>query len=166
MGALNREYPKAPRLGVAGVVVDERGRVLLVQRLNDPGKGRWGLPGGLVELGESLASALQRELWEECQIEVEPRDVLDAVEVLQEDDQGRLRFHYVIVDLLAAYRVGDLHAGSDAGDAQWVRPEELEQLPLSHPQTLRVIRKGLHALQGARSAARQQPVMISGEKAG
>jgi len=154
---LNREYPEVPRLGVASVVLDERGRVLLVRRLNDPGKGRWGLPGGLVELGESLAAALQRELQEECQIEVEPGEVLEVVEVRQEDEQGRLRFHYVIVDLLATYRGGDLHAGSDAGDARWVRPEELEHLPFSHPQTLSVIRKGLRALRAAGSAARRQP---------
>lgn len=151
-----REYPEALRLGVAGVVVDEQGRVLLVQRLNDPGKGRWGLPGGLVELGESLAAALRRELREECQIEVEPGELLDVVEVRQDDDQGRLRFHYVIVDLLASYRGGEMGAASDAADARWMPPEELDGLPLSHPQTLSVICKGLRAAQAGLSAACQE----------
>jgi 8-oxo-dGTP diphosphatase len=157
MDRVKREYPEGPLLGVAGVVVDERSRVLLVRRLNDPGKGRWGLPGGLVELGESLAEALQRELREECGVEVEPRDVLGVVEVRQAGDQGRLRFHYVLVDLLAACRAGDLRAGSDAGDARWVEQEELERLPLSHPQTLSIIRKGLAVAGATQPAACQQP---------
>lgn len=145
---MNREYPEVPLLGVGGVVVDEQGRVLVVRRLYDPGKGLWGLPGGLVELGESLAEALQRELREECQIEIEPREVLDVIEIRQPGDGGRLRFHYVIVDLVAAYRGGELRAGSDAGEARWVSAVELEALPLSHPQALSIIRKGLCLMHG------------------
>ena len=143
---MKREYPDRPLVAVAAVVIRDDGRVLLVQRGQDPGKGRWGLPGGLVELGETLAQALQRELREECGIKVEPGEVLGIVESRVRDEQGRLRFHYVIIDFLATYRSGELRVASDAADARWVHPEELAAYPLSSPQTLPIIRKALEKL--------------------
>jgi len=128
---------------VAAVVVRDDERILLVRRGREPAKGRWGLPGGLVELGETLAEALQRELREECGIEVEPGQVLGVFEPRVRDEQGRLRFHYVVIDLLAYYRGGELRAASDAAEARWVHPDELAAYPLSSPQTLPIIRKAL-----------------------
>jgi len=143
---MKREYPDRPLVGVAAVVVRDDGCVLLVRRGREPGKDRWGLPGGLVELGETLAQALRRELREECGIEVEVGEVLGIIEPRVHDEQGRLRFHYVIVDFLAIYRGGELQAASDASDARWVVPEELATYPLSSPQTLPIIRKALEML--------------------
>lgn len=146
MRGMKREYPDRPLVGVAAVVVRDDGHVLLVRRDREPGKGRWGLPGGLVELGETLTQALRRELREECGIEIEPGQVLGIIEPRVRDEQGRLRFHYVIVDFLALYRGGELRAASDASDARWVPPEELAAYPLSSPQTLPFIRKALEIL--------------------
>ncbi|MBC8446424.1 MAG: NUDIX hydrolase [Chloroflexi bacterium] len=140
---MKREYPDRPLVGVGGVVVRDDGCVLLVQRGQDPGKGRWGLPGGLVELGETLAEALRREVGEECGIEIEPGEVVGIIEPRVRDEQGRLRFHYVVIDLLATYRSGQLQATSDVSDARWVHPDELSAYPLSTPQTLSMIRKAL-----------------------
>lgn len=149
---MKREYPNRPLVGVGGVVVRDDGCVLLVQRGRDPGKGCWGLPGGLVELGETLAEALQRELNEECGIEIEPGEVLGVIEPRVLDEQGRVRFHYVVVDLLARYRGGELRAASDAAAARWVPPDELTAYSFSHPQALSIIRKGLAQMAGDQGA--------------
>jgi ADP-ribose pyrophosphatase len=148
---MKREYPDRPLVGVGGVVLRDDGCVLIVQRGNDPGKGLWGLPGGLVDLGETLAEALQRELREECGISIEPGEVVGIVEPRVVDEQGRLRFHYVVVDLLATTRDRDLQAASDAADARWVSPEDLPSYRLFSAETLPMIHKAL-AASAARSS--------------
>ena len=124
-----REYPEHPIAGVAAVVMRDD-HVLLVQRGREPAKGLWGLPGGMLELGETLAEAVRREVLEECGIEVDVGPLVGVFEPMQRDDEGRLRYHYVVLDYLARYVSGDLHAADDADDARWVRLETLERLPM------------------------------------
>lgn len=134
-----REYPARPICGV-GVVVRKDDTMLLIQRGRAPRLGEWGLPGGAVELGEALREAARREVREECGIEIEVGPVIDAVDVMQRDDSGRLQFHYIVVDFAAAYVSGDLRAASDVTDARWVTRGDLEVYSLN-PKTRAVIAK-------------------------
>jgi 8-oxo-dGTP diphosphatase len=127
---MHREYPEAPIVAV-GVVVKRGHEVLLVQRLNEPSRGRWSLPGGVVELGETVREAARREVQEECGLQVEPSEVLAVVDNIVRDEAGLIRFHYILIDLLAEYVSGELAAASDIGDARWVRAEELGELDVT-----------------------------------
>lgn len=118
----------APVVGVGGVVVHE-GRVLLIRRGKQPLYGRWVVPGGTVELGESLADALVREMREETGLEVEPFELLTAFDRIERDGE-RVTYHYVIVDYLCRWRSGEARAGSDALEVAWALPEELERYDL------------------------------------
>lgn len=126
---MSREYPEHPIVGVAAVVL-RAGQVLLVQRGREPAKGLWGLPGGMLELGETVAEGVRREVWEECGVEIEVGPLVGVFEPMQRDDAGRLRYHYVVLDYLARYVGGELQAADDADDARWVSPAELEGLPM------------------------------------
>ncbi len=134
-----REYPDRPVVSV-GVVTFKDEKVLLIQRANEPSKGRWSLPGGVVELGEPIRRAAIREVREECGIEIAPSAVLEVVDAIVPDDRERIRFHYVLIDLLAEYKSGDLSPQSDISDARWSGEEELDELDIL-PATLSVIRK-------------------------
>ena len=138
---MSREYPSHPRVGVAAVVLRDN-QVLLVQRGRDPGKGSWGLPGGMLELGETLAEGARREVMEECGVEIEIGPLVAVFEPMQRDEDGRLRFHYVVVDYLARYVTGEPRAGDDADDARWVDLGALEQL-LMRKETSEVIWKAV-----------------------
>ena len=119
MTAMAREYPAAPVAGVGGVVI--RGSdVLLVRRAHAPRKGEWSLPGGHVELGESLTEAVRREVLEETGVEVEVGPVVEAFDRVHRDEAGLVRYHFVIVDFLCHAVGGALRPGDDAADARWV----------------------------------------------
>lgn len=124
-----RLYPDRPLVGVGAAVVD-RGRLVLVRRANDPGRGQWGLPGGLVHLGEELATAVRREVLEECGLEVRPGEVLAVLDNIVPDRGGRVRYHYVIVDFIAYPEGGSLKPGTDVLDARWVPIVDLPRWPL------------------------------------
>jgi 8-oxo-dGTP diphosphatase len=139
---MQREYPSAPLVGVGAVVVEE-GRVLLVRRGRDPLKGHWTLPGGVLELGESLAAALAREVMEETGLAVEPVELVDLVDRIHREGD-RVRYHYVIADYLCRVTGGALQAGSDADAVRWVEHTEWNShgaLALD-PVTVRVIEMG------------------------
>jgi len=136
---MTREYPEHPIVGIAAVVLRD-GQVLLVQRGREPAKGLWGLPGGMLELGETLAEGVRREVLEECGIEIEVGPLVGVFEPMQRDGDGRLRYHYVVLDYLARYVGGELRAADDADDAQWVALEKLERLPML-AETRDMIRK-------------------------
>ena len=124
---MSREYPDLPRVGVGAVILDGD-HVLLIQRGSGgtlPGK--WSLPGGLVELGETTREAVCREIGEECGLEIELIDVCGVLDRVVRDREGRVRYHWVLVDFLAVARGGALCAGDDAADARWVRIDEVEQ---------------------------------------
>lgn len=135
-----REYPDYPLPGVAAVVLRE-GEVLLVQRGHEPARGLWGLPGGAVELGETLETALHREVREECGLEIEIGPLLAVFQPVQRDEAGRVRFHYVVLDYLARACGGELRAGDDAALARWVPLAELDALPMLEV-TRAVVRQG------------------------
>ncbi len=118
---MSREYPDSPRVGVGAVILDGD-RVLLIQRGGTTLPGKWSIPGGLVELGETTREAVCREIGEECGLEIDL--VLDRV---ARDAAGRVRYHWVLVDFLAVARGGTLCAGDDAADARWVPIGEVEQ---------------------------------------
>jgi ADP-ribose pyrophosphatase YjhB (NUDIX family) len=120
-----REYPAHPVVGVGAVIVRD-GRALIVRRGHEPRKGEWSLPGGLVNLGESLADAVRREVKEETGLEVELGPVIETFDRVHRDDQGRIRYHFVIVDFVCWSPGGDAVAGSDAEAAAWVAADEID----------------------------------------
>ena len=119
-----RWYPKAPITGVGGIIQKD-GKVLLVKRGKEPNKGKWTVPGGVVEVGETLHDAVKREVMEECSIDVEVERVVDTFDAIGRDDEGRVRYHFVIIDFMARYVSGEIRAGSDAEECRWVTPGEL-----------------------------------------
>jgi 8-oxo-dGTP diphosphatase len=125
-----REYPAAPLVGVGAVVVDA-GQVLLVQRGRPPGAGRWSLPGGLVEVGERLEAAVRREVDEECGLSVDVHDLVGVVDRIVRDDDGQVRYHYVLLDYLATPAAGRARAGSDAQAVRWCAPNSLAGLDVT-----------------------------------
>lgn len=122
-----REYPSLPRVGVGAVVLDA-GRVLLVRRGKAPLAGKWSLPGGLVELGETTREAVRREIAEECGLVIRVGEVAGILDRVVRDAEGRIRYHWVLVDYVAFVESGTLCAASDADEAQWVEVDAVEQL--------------------------------------
>ncbi len=118
-----------PTVAVAAVVFDDRDRVLLIERGRPPGVGQWSVPGGRVELGESLAAAVAREVAEETGLVVEVGPLVEVVERIIEGDGGT--YHYVILDYLADLRGGSLAPGDDVRAARFVDDHELDHLPLT-----------------------------------
>jgi 8-oxo-dGTP diphosphatase len=154
----SKEYPERPVVGIGGVIIDE-GRALLIRRGSEPLRGEWSIPGGTLELGESLEEGVARELLEETGIEVR---VLDLIEVfdrvyLEDGSTGakrnrKPRFHFVIVDYLCERLSGDPRAGSDVTDVAFAREDELARFHLTETAT-RVLKKAF-AMDRARQAAK------------
>ena len=139
---MQREFPETPLVGVGAVVVDE-GRVLLVRRGTEPLKGEWSLPGGVLELGESLLSGVVREVQEETGLTVEPLELVELLDRIHRVND-RVRYHYVIADYLCRVSGGELKAASDADAVRWVERAEWNShgaLRLD-PVTTRVIELG------------------------
>ena len=128
--------PARPVVGVGGVVVRD-GRVLLIRRGKEPLYGRWVIPGGTVERGETLEEALVREMEEETQLRVEPLEVLTVFDRIQREG-GRVVYHYVIVDFLCRWRSGEAKAASDALEVAWAGPADLPRFDLP-PKALEVV---------------------------
>ncbi len=136
----DREYPPRPVLAVAGVIF-EGDRVLLARRAREPAVGEWSLPGGVVELGESLSGALARELVEEAGVGIEVGGLVHIAERIMRDESGRIRFHYVIADYWGVIVSGSPTAGSDASEVRLVPVEEVQRFPLAS-EVRRTVRKG------------------------
>ena len=126
---MRRYRPDAPVAAISALIL--RGdRVVLIRRLADPNRGRWSLPGGAVDLGESITSAVKREILEETGLRIEPGQVLEVGEVIV-PRHGRPDYHYVFPVFLAKRVRGTLHPGSDAGEARWVRFRDLKMLDIA-----------------------------------
>ena len=136
-----RDYPDRPLVGVGAVIVRD-GRVVIVQRGHEPLKGQWSIPGGLLELGETLRQCAAREAREETGLEVEAGEVLEVFDSIHTDPQGRAQYHYVLIDFLCRPLKGELRAGGDAEQAKWVTIEEAQQHQVSET-ALRVIEKAV-----------------------
>jgi ADP-ribose pyrophosphatase YjhB (NUDIX family) len=138
MTSAPREYPDRPIVGVGAVIVDAAGeRVVLVRRAAPPLQGEWSLPGGVVELGETLRAATEREAREETGLIVTAGEVLEVFDriIVRPGERGRPQYHYVLVDFLCRVREGELRAGSDAADIVWASKRELEKYKLQQPTT-------------------------------
>jgi 8-oxo-dGTP diphosphatase len=127
---LRREYPSQPIVGVGAIIVRD-GKILLAKRGSEPGKGKWSVPGGLVELGEKIEKAVVREVKEETNLDVETIRLVDAVNNIIKDSNGKLRFHFVILDFMAMLMGGTLQSSSDVVDTKWVGLEEVEDYDLT-----------------------------------
>lgn len=125
-----RAYPAHP-LPSCHALVRDGDRILLVRRARPPLVGQWGLPGGGVELGETVEQAVVREVREETGLQVEVSRFLGYVDAIERDDAQRVRYHYVISYFEAAVRGGELRAGDDASDVRWVTAAEARQMPLT-----------------------------------
>ena len=125
-----REYPDRPVVGIGAVVIRD-GKVLLIRRGVAPGRGLWAVPGGSLELGETLQQGAEREILEETGITIRAREPIYAFDFFERDPDGRIRFHFVIVDLAADYIRGDVKGADDALEARWLAPGDLDHLPVS-----------------------------------
>ena len=142
---MSRSYPTAPLVGVGVVVFNDQKQVALVKRGNEPAKGLWAIPGGKVELGEQVRETAIREVREECNIEIEPQDLLGVVDLILKDNNGKVQYHYILIDYLAKYTTGDLTPQSDATEAGWFFQHELDKLNIPE-LTLKVLEKAFRAI--------------------
>ena len=123
-------YPQYPHVAVGAFVFNNE-RILLVKRGRPPAEGVWAIPGGNIKLGETLQEATEREIREETGLVIKAGDPVFTFDVIDRDESGRIRYHYVIVDLLAEYIDGDLQPGDDALEARWVSSQEMKELNVS-----------------------------------
>lgn len=141
-----REYPARPIVGVGGVTIRD-GRVLIMRRAYAPLQGEWSIPGGGLDVGETIAEGVRREVEEETGIQVRVLDQIETFERILRDDAGRVQYHYVILDYLCEAIDGELRAGGDATDVAWVAESELAKYALRDTAT-RVIVKAFAMARG------------------
>jgi 8-oxo-dGTP diphosphatase len=134
---MKREYPEQPIVGVGGIIFQDE-RVLLIKRGSEPALGQWSIPGGAVELGETLQAAVVREILEETGIKAEPLALVKILDRIFRDKEGKVAYHYVLVDFLCRYTAGEVRPGSDALDSRFVPVVELALLDVI-PATREVI---------------------------
>lgn len=130
-----RAYPDRPFVGVGAVIVDEGGRVLLVKRRFEPLAGQWSLPGGAVDVGETLAACVRREMLEETGLEVEIGAVIEVFDRITHDSEGKVQYHFVLVDYVCRPIGGTLGAATDVAEVAWARPGQLAALGLTEKAT-------------------------------
>ena len=151
----DRRYPKRPFVGV-GALIFHRGRILMAQRGKEPLKGWWSLPGGALEVGESLDFAVRREVREETGLEIEPLRVFEIFERIIRDAEGAAEYHYVLIDYICRVTGGTLRAGDDVCRVEWVKAEGLGNLQITEG-TLGVIEKAFRK-RGKYKAAKWPPM--------
>jgi ADP-ribose pyrophosphatase YjhB (NUDIX family) len=127
---VKRLYPDQPIVGIGAVVICE-GKIALIKRGNEPSKGKWTIPGGLVELGESPEQAVIRETKEEIGLDVENPRLIDVVSNVDLDEKGKVKYHYVIIDYFVHVKNGTAQAASDALELRWVPFDEVEDYDLT-----------------------------------
>jgi 8-oxo-dGTP diphosphatase len=149
---VNRTYPERPFVGVGAVIVDGA-RVVLIRRRFDPLAGEWSLPGGVVAAGETLEMSVRREMEEETGLVVTVGPVIEVFDRITRDDDGRVQYHYVLVDYLCWPSGGVLRAGSDVDAAVWVDVSDLSQYGITE-KAAAVIARAFELAAEAQSAAR------------
>jgi 8-oxo-dGTP diphosphatase len=138
----SRAYPDRPFVGVGAVIVDGAARVLLVKRRFEPLAGQWSLPGGAVDVGETLEACVIREMREETGLDVEVGRVIEVFDRIMHDAEGRVQYHYVLVDYVCRPVGGTLMAASDVADVAWVAEGALAEFRLTDKATA-VIAQGI-----------------------
>ena len=149
-----RKYPDRPYVGIGGIIVHE-GRVVLVKRRFEPLAGQWSIPGGAVETGETLEACLAREMAEETGFVVEVGPVIEVLDRITHDDEGKVLYHFVLIDYLCWPVGGELRAGSDVAEAVLAEPSELAQYQLTE--------KALAVIERALEMARDMPPPVGQE---
>jgi mutator protein MutT len=143
-----RQYPDRPIVGVGAAVLDEAGRVLLIRRRFEPLAGHWSLPGGMLEVGETLESGVAREVEEETGLQVAVGPVIEVFDRIMRDAEQRVQFHFVLVDYLCRPIGGTLTAGSDVDAAEFADPADLAPYGLTVKATA-VINRALELSRAA-----------------
>lgn len=141
-----REYPAHPVVGVGAVVVRD-GKALIIKRAHEPRKGEWSLPGGLLELGESLQDAVRREIKEETSLDIDVGPIIETFDRVHRDELGQIRYHFVIVDFVCWSREGEAVPGSDAEAVAWVAAGEVGRYCVN-AHAAEVLAKGLATARG------------------
>ena len=139
MKKLGAEYPKHPRIGVRGIIIDKK-RILLIKRRAEPNRGFWSIPGGNIKLGERLIDAVEREVEEETGLKVRAIKIEEISEMIKRDRDGRVKYHYIIIDYRTRILEGRLKAASDAQEAGWFTSKKAEELKISNI-TKRLLKK-------------------------
>jgi 8-oxo-dGTP diphosphatase len=150
----DRRYPDRPFAGIGGIIVHD-GRVVLVKRRFEPLAGQWSIPGGAVEAGETLEDCVVREMSEETGFVVEVGPVVEVLDRITRDDEGRVVYHFVLIDYLCRPVGGELRAGSDVAEAVLAEPYELAQYELTE--------KALAVIERALEMARDMPPPVGQE---
>jgi 8-oxo-dGTP diphosphatase len=127
---VKRLYPDQPVVGIGAVII-QNGKIALIKRGNEPSKGKWTIPGGLVELGETLEAAVIRETKEETLLDIENPQLIGVVDNVDLDEQSKVKYHYVIIDYLVYVKAGEIQAASDAAEFRWVTLDEVENYNLT-----------------------------------
>ena len=127
---MSREYPSRPLVGTGALILRD-GKLLLVKRGAQPGFGKWSVPGGLVELGEKVQDAMVREVKEEVGFDVEAVKLTDVVDTITLDNNGRVQYHFVVVNFFARIVGGELKTATDILEARWVPLDEVEKVNLT-----------------------------------
>jgi 8-oxo-dGTP diphosphatase len=151
-GTDSRQYPERPIVGIGAVIVQD-GRVVLIRRRYEPLAGQWSLPGGTLELGETLEAGTAREMLEETGLVVDVGPVIEVFDRIMFDDTRRVRYHFVLVDYLCWPVSGELRAGSDVDDAVFVSPADLGAYRVTN-KVIAVIERGLQLAREAPRAVR------------
>jgi 8-oxo-dGTP diphosphatase len=127
---MRKEYPERPVVGVGAIILDG-GKILLEKRKSTPGEGKWAVPGGLIELGETVEQAVIREVKEETGLDVASPRLVDVVDYISLDEKGAVKYHFIILDYLVTVKGGELKAASDAAELRWVPISEVERYDLT-----------------------------------
>jgi 8-oxo-dGTP diphosphatase len=149
MKTMKRLYPDQPVVGVGAIIVKDQA-IALIKRGNEPSRGKWTVPGGLVELAESPEQAVIRETKEEVGLEVEGPILIDVVSNVDYDEAGKVKYHYIIIDYFLHVKKGEAKAASDAQELRWVPLAEVEELDLT-PSFRRFFRHNRKKLEVASS---------------
>ncbi len=142
----NREYPERPIVAVGGVVIHDS-RALLIRRGQPPLEGRWSIPGGILEVGETIAEGIERELREETGVQVRVLELIEIYEKVFRDRDDQPQYHFVILDYLCDFVEGTAEPGGDVTEVVWASEQQLDSLALTGAAN-RVIRKALSAVRG------------------
>jgi len=115
-----------------GAVIKDNDRILLVKRRYEPSQGKWSIPGGVVELGETIRAAVKREMEEEVSLQIELEDIVDVIDNIVYDENGKIRYHYIITDFMARPTGGELRTNFEATEARWFKSNELIDLDMTN----------------------------------